>query len=116
MRQTPERSGLPLAARGPGAERLGLPSGVRGTPGVARLGHCAVSGASAAETTIKVASVLICDLPPGIITKLSGGRAGGLSITAQPQAVRGGAARRPLRRSADTAARPGLAAPRGFAA
>ena len=32
--QTPVRSGLPSAVRGAGAERLGLPSGRRGIPGV----------------------------------------------------------------------------------
>src|ERR1700691_6793738 len=32
--QSPERSGLPLAARGTGAVRFGLPSRVRGVPGV----------------------------------------------------------------------------------
>lgn len=31
--QTPDRSGLPLEARGTGAERFGLPSLVRGVPG-----------------------------------------------------------------------------------
>ena len=30
----PLRSGLPSAVRGAGADMLGLPSGVRGTPGV----------------------------------------------------------------------------------
>jgi hypothetical protein len=30
--QIPERSGLPSAARGAGAERLGFPSGSRGVP------------------------------------------------------------------------------------
>src|SRR6266853_664202 len=33
VRQTPDRSGLPLEARGTGAERFGLPSRVRGVPG-----------------------------------------------------------------------------------
>src|SRR5262245_45230736 len=32
--QMPERSGLPSSAFGVGAERFGLPSGSRGTPGV----------------------------------------------------------------------------------
>ena len=30
----PDKSGFPSAVRGAGADRLGLPSGVRGTPGV----------------------------------------------------------------------------------
>src|ERR1700680_2226263 len=33
VRQTPHRSGLPLEARGEGAERFGFPSRVRGVPG-----------------------------------------------------------------------------------
>ena len=32
--QMPDRSGLPSDVRGAGADRLGLPSGSRGTPGV----------------------------------------------------------------------------------
>jgi hypothetical protein len=31
---SPEKSGLPPAVRGAGAARFGLPSGVRGIPGV----------------------------------------------------------------------------------
>src|ERR1700674_757139 len=67
IRQTPDRSGLPSADRGAGAERLGLPSGVLGTPAVGRLGHCAVSGDNDAERTIRLASVFICHLPSDII-------------------------------------------------
>src|SRR5262245_22266259 len=39
--QMPERSGLPSAVRGAGALRFTLPSAPCGTPGSARLGHCA---------------------------------------------------------------------------
>ena len=38
---TPERSGVPSAVFGAGAERLGWPSGRRGTPGVGYRNHCA---------------------------------------------------------------------------
>src|SRR5262249_46451520 len=62
----PERSGLPSADRGAGAERLGLPSGVLGTPPVGRAGHCAVSGDSDAERTIKLVSVFILPSPSAI--------------------------------------------------
>jgi len=34
VRQTPDRSGLPFAARGAFADKLGLPSAPRGVPGV----------------------------------------------------------------------------------
>src|ERR1700694_13207 len=39
--QTPERSGLPSEERGAGAVRLGLPSRMRGVPGVGKFNHCA---------------------------------------------------------------------------
>src|SRR5262245_13060266 len=42
--QTPERSGFPFAVRGGGAVRLGLPSAVRGIPGVGTSSHCAAAG------------------------------------------------------------------------
>src|ERR1700674_790024 len=74
IRQTPERSGLPSADRGAGAERLGLPSGVLGTPAVGRTGHCAVSGDNDAERTIRLASVFICHLPSNIIPTVLSGR------------------------------------------
>ena len=69
------RASTEESIRGEGAERLGLPSGVLGTPAVGRLGHCPVSGDSDAERTIRLASVLIGHLPSGIITKLFGRRA-----------------------------------------
>src|SRR5262245_44747659 len=45
--QRPDRSGLPSAVLGVGAVRFGLPSAVRGTPGVGNDGHCAASDADA---------------------------------------------------------------------
>src|SRR5215207_6677023 len=39
--QTPDRSGLPLASRGVGAERSTSPPGVRGASGLGYLIHCA---------------------------------------------------------------------------
>src|SRR5947207_13979980 len=39
--QSPVMSGLPSAVFGAGADRFGLPSGVRGIPGVGYLIHCA---------------------------------------------------------------------------
>src|SRR6266849_5897946 len=66
-RQMPERSGLPSAVFGAGAERFGLPSGKRGTPGVAKLIHCAAAGAESrddrAATTASIGFVLIWSLP-----------------------------------------------------
>src|SRR5262249_48247256 len=51
-RQMPDKSGLPSAVRGAGAERFGLPSGKRGTPGVGWLIHCcAIAGADNAHTS-----------------------------------------------------------------
>jgi hypothetical protein len=41
--QIPEKSTLPSAVRGVGASRIGLPSAIRGTPGVGYDGHCAPS-------------------------------------------------------------------------
>src|SRR5689334_10684150 len=41
MFQIPERSGLPSAVLGARADRFGLPSRVRGTPGVGYRSHCA---------------------------------------------------------------------------
>src|SRR2546427_6321757 len=43
-RQMPDRSGLPSAVFGTGADRFGLPSGVRGIPGVVYFSHCAAKG------------------------------------------------------------------------
>src|SRR5262249_24325714 len=38
--QMPDKSGLPLAARGRGAVRFGFPFAVRGSPGVGKPCHC----------------------------------------------------------------------------
>src|SRR5215510_2582171 len=40
----PEKSGLPSLVRGVGADRLGFPSGVRGTPAVGYFSHWADNG------------------------------------------------------------------------
>src|ERR1700681_2358010 len=74
----PERSGLPSGARGAGATRFGLPSAVRGVPGVGWFNHCAASGALNATVTtairdaFMVATLLVDwqrrrrrDAPPG---------------------------------------------------
>src|SRR5687768_14532017 len=47
--QTPDRSGLPLASRGVGAERTTSPFAVRGAPGLGNLNHCAASVPEAAR-------------------------------------------------------------------
>ena len=54
--QIPDRSGLPSGSRGAGAERLGLPSAVRGTVDAGTLLHCAAAGE--AQTSARIVS---CD-------------------------------------------------------
>jgi hypothetical protein len=58
VRHRPERSGLPSAARGAGAVRLGLPSLPFGTPCVGWLIHCAEAGAHVASSN-RTAAVFI---------------------------------------------------------
>src|SRR6188474_3824875 len=53
--QIPERSGLPSAVRGAGAERFGRPSGKRGIPGVGYLIHCADTAFETARTNAPIA-------------------------------------------------------------
>ena len=53
--QTPERSGFPSAVFGAGAVRLGLPSGVRGRPGVGKLSHWAPKGTHNPDTASAMA-------------------------------------------------------------
>src|SRR6266852_9184132 len=55
----PDRSILPSGVRGAGAVRFGLPSGVRGMPGVGCFSHCAASGVASADKTIARARVFI---------------------------------------------------------
>src|SRR2546426_12287743 len=43
--QSPDRTGLPSAVFGTGAERFGFPSGVRGMPAVGYFTHCAAASA-----------------------------------------------------------------------
>jgi len=64
----PEKSTLPSAVRGVGPSRIGLPSAVRGTPGVGYDGHCAPipddMTITAANTTATLAPQLLTpDLP-----------------------------------------------------
>src|SRR5882672_988638 len=54
--QTPDKSGLPLAARGAGALRSVLPSAVFGTEPAGYAGHCACSEATATSTATLVAN------------------------------------------------------------
>src|SRR2546428_8824434 len=44
IHHNPDRSGLPSGERGAGAERLGLPSAVRGTLACLTFSHCAKAG------------------------------------------------------------------------
>ena len=59
MSQMPERSGLPSAACGAGALRLGRRSGVLGTPAVGYFNHCAERGVDIATTATTKATVTI---------------------------------------------------------
>ena len=66
--QMPEKSTLPSAVRGAGASRFGVPSALRGTPGVGYEGHCApIEGASVAISSAVTPAVksrhLICHSP-----------------------------------------------------
>src|SRR4030095_11092139 len=51
MFQMPDRWGLASGVLGAGAVRFGLPSGVRGMPGVGSLSHCAVAPAAQRRTS-----------------------------------------------------------------
>ena len=55
-RHRPVSSGRPSAVRGAGAERFGLPSAVRGIPGVASVSHCADANGVADANKTNVAS------------------------------------------------------------
>src|SRR5437773_6469970 len=57
--QRPERSGLPSTVRGTGAVKLGLPSGVRGIPGVGWFNHWTASGALNATVTMAIREAFI---------------------------------------------------------
>src|SRR5215468_5437987 len=56
MPQTPDKSGFPSEVRGAGAFRFGLPSGVRGMPGVGYLIHCAGAGVETRPTKTATAA------------------------------------------------------------
>src|SRR5215204_5241064 len=62
--QIPEKSGLPSGVRGEGADRLGFPSAVLGTPAVGYFNHWAktvVERLRAAATTAAITVDLIMD-------------------------------------------------------
>src|ERR1700736_3634649 len=52
----PDRSGLPSAVRGAGADRFGLLSGVRGMPGDFIVSHCAAKGADSKNAKVVTAA------------------------------------------------------------
>src|SRR5580693_1710671 len=54
VRHSPERLGLPSAARGVRAERFGLPSGVLGIPAVRWFNHWALTHTGTATKAIRV--------------------------------------------------------------
>src|SRR5436190_12251293 len=56
--QTPEKSILPSGVLGAGPSRTGLPSGVRGTPGVGYDGHCAPTAGDSATTRVITPAIL----------------------------------------------------------
>src|SRR5439155_11623496 len=53
----PLRSGLPSGVRGPGADMSGVPSRVRGTPGVGYSSHCADITPETATTMTAAAEI-----------------------------------------------------------
>ena len=67
---SPERSGFPSDARGAGADRFGLPSVVRGMPGVFSVNHCA----ELADERRRVAASATVDVRRGccVIESLAG--------------------------------------------
>ena len=70
----PEKSTFPSGVRGAGASRIGLPSAVRGTPGVGYDGHCALNEADmAARTAITPAVILIRQVTTYYLLILVGG-------------------------------------------
>src|SRR5688572_9870222 len=56
----PERSGLPFGALGVRALRLGLPSAVRGIPGVRVFNHCPAAGIAPNNTTAVARTTAPC--------------------------------------------------------
>src|SRR6266516_2024888 len=59
-RQSPDRSGLPSTAFGAGADKIGLPSGVRGVFGSFTFTHCANAATFIAKTTAISRIVRMC--------------------------------------------------------
>jgi hypothetical protein len=59
---SPERSGFPSAVFGAGAERFGLPSGIRGIPAVGYFNHCGADEAAITDASnigITVIAILL---------------------------------------------------------
>src|SRR5580658_3234773 len=65
--QMPDRSGWPLALRGAGADRFGLPFGSRGTPAVGYSCHCAVTDVHITTMTM----VMTADTAPVFMVQSS---------------------------------------------
>src|SRR5437773_5406182 len=59
IHHNPDRSGLPSGDRGAGAERLGLPSAVRGTSACLTFSHCAKAGVADSIPTISQRTIFI---------------------------------------------------------
>jgi hypothetical protein len=55
----PDKSGVPSGILGAGPERFGVPSALRGIPGVGWFSHCAASGVLSTARRDPVATVLI---------------------------------------------------------
>ena len=83
--QTPEKSGLPSASRGAGANIFTPPSGLRGTPLVGYSNHCAASGTDTNDGARRRRRVLArCakrGIAPAYINRASGKRRGGYKLS-----------------------------------
>jgi hypothetical protein len=64
----PVKSGLPSAVRGVGADKLTLPSAVRGSPGVRRVSHWAPAGTAdnISQTTKTTFTIALRLLPEAV--------------------------------------------------
>src|SRR5215510_13592143 len=58
----PDISGWPSAVFGAGADRFGLPSGVRGIPAVGYLSHCGVGDAAITNAAMNIAKAFMAIL------------------------------------------------------
>src|SRR6185436_16000520 len=59
---SPDMSGLPSAVFGAGADRFGLPSGVRGIPAVGYLSHCGAGDAAITNAAMNIANAFMAIL------------------------------------------------------